>query len=597
MAWSDEDIVDSKPAGWSDADVAELKADAARLAEQEQSARDTTPKPSDEIVQSTGEANPDFPGITSGVDWALKTGLPMVGGTMAYGAAAKYAGAPLAKAIAARTPATVGKVANWLLPKALGGAAGGGVEEGLAGRDPVAGAMYGAMLGPAIEGGIQLGGKVLGAGMDLAGGTKTRVGKQLREVFPEDGGRRQAAIDALRNRAPTGVIGEQSTVGSLATPQFPEFGALEAGFRNRPGASRFTDIDAANAKARLDMLEPVAQFGRKGRAVQGGKVPMSASEQVRFDTTKPLYDRAGFDRMPVEDKFNRLMGSPGPVQDAINAGHRRFENMRDTWSYKGGKARPKRAKLDPEGNIVDISIAEMDQIRGEIDKRVNDLFRQGKGAEADIMKEFRDSLTAQMEKHSANYATARNEYRRLSQPVNESHLMEELTKRLRSPAGTETGDSFLNAVRNQENALTASAVGKPRFQQFEQVLSPESMGRVNAVTESLRRKAVAGELPKGQGMLGDKTPAAEQLRELTPGLFDKYITTAKKALEVAGKKMSARDEKLLGDAIVDPDKLAQLLERVPPSERSVVLKAIEQARRPVSAYETTKTVQEEYQED
>lgn len=448
---------------------------------------------------------------------------------------------------------------------AAAGAAGGAAGAAALGEDVSDGAVFGGVAGPALSLVGNAGNKIIRGGKKLFETARDRTAGEIRHIF---GDRTDDAITALRN-VKENVPGEQMTAGAAASAKFPEFKVLEEGARSRPGADKFLQLDAENEAARLAAIEKYAAPGRRGVAPAiGAPVPPSTLESVRYRKTEPLYEAAFKDRVPLSIKAKQAL-TGAEVLPLNLKGAKAFDQNRANAMAQGGSV--------PGGSSTGgktISIKQLQAVKEQVTKEINTLERATDAAgiaRKQRLIEARDALTAEMKKASPRYAKANDTYAKLMLPQNQSNVAQQLVTALRSPSGAERVPAFLGAMKNAP--LTIQRAGAPRFKQIEQIASPEQLRAYKGVQSSLERQAAYDALGTKPGIVPQYLSPYDKLAKVTPRLFDQVLTTIKAGVQHLGRRSDTEVRKVISDAMLDPNKMADLMAHVPPSQRSKVAEA------------------------
>lgn len=469
------------------------------------------------------------------------------------GAAYKLATAP--KRLAQATSAG-GKV----LRMATGGAAAGATAEGMMGRDPLTGAAYGAVLGPVAETGVRVAGEGIRGVRNLMGGAESAASQKVRSVF-DDPNATAASIRALRQEVP----GEQLTVGMAATPRDAALKSFEHKARRSPEAERLLQIDAANQAAREAVLEPIAARARNPAARTGQTVPDSPAEAARRAASSPLYRAAEPDMVTLSPQLEEQLLAP-EAQRFVRSGQSRYAQEMANSPNKPAAG----AWSDPDNGMPAVfSVAELQSIKNELSSAISDLSGSDKVL-ARQLSDVRRNLNRELEKQSANYAEATSKHRVLSQPQNRGQVAQALLDALRSPAGKERATTFLNARRNAASTIKSSGVD-PRFQQIEQVMTPGQMKRIEGLQRSLQREANYANLEAPESIVPKTKGLFDMLEDVTPPMFSQIVTTIRRGFRVLGRRTDAQVDKIINEAVSDPNKFATMLETLPPGDRMKVM--------------------------
>lgn len=442
----------------------------------------------------------------------------------------------------------------------------------------------GAMAGPIIGGA----GKLVDYGVrgiqNITGGAAGRAVKELRQVF---GDRTNDVVNALRNLK--GYLpGEAPTAGKAASAQFPELKVLEEAARTRPGANRFLQRDISDEAARMAPLERIIEHGRSVPAQQGGKIPLSPAQASRQNVTRPMYAKAGEQQLPVTDELSALLQGP-EIQAAVGRADKSV-GQAVTNALAGGKTPPvvgtpgnvTRGYDLPEWSVAGprtpdvitpptLSVDTLHRLKSQLDsdisKTVDPLMKSQ-------LETARNQLNGILRSGSGDYAAAQNMFKTMSQPQNQADVAQIMANALRTPGGAEREAAFLQSVRNAPGTVKRSGV--PRFESLEQVFSPTQMGEVNALSNSLRREAGYSSLKAPQGIVPEFMSPLEKAAKMTPGVFSQVATAFRSVMSQLGRQSDEKVQSIIDDAMLDPQKMANLIDSIPPEMRNEAINKVRQ---------------------
>jgi hypothetical protein len=163
----------------------------------------------------------------------------------------------------------------------------------------------------------------------------------------------------------------------------------------------------------------------------------------------------------------------------------------------------------------------------------------------------------------------------MSQPQNQADVAQVLANALRTPGGAEREASFLQAVRNAPGTVKKSGV--PRFETMEQVFSPTQMREVGDITRSLRREAEYSGLKANRGMVPEFMSPLEQMERQIPTVFSQGVTALRSALRNVGGRSDANVQRIIDEAMLDPRRMADLIDSVPPEARNQAMNSMRAA--------------------
>lgn len=173
------------------------------------------------------------------------------------------------------------------------------------------------------------------------------------------------------------------------------------------------------------------------------------------------------------------------------------------------------------------------------------------------------------------YGAARQGYAEASAPVNQARVLNAMQDVLAKPGGGERATQFLNVLGSGENALLKRANQQPRFGSLEEVLTPEQMQAVNKVGAELLRD----EQMKRMADMG-----ADRLRRIlreSPTTLPPTSSAAivfNKVMSPLKGRVSDKTLEVLAKGMESGAGAAELLATIPAAERSMVLKALTDAK-------------------
>ena len=509
----------------------------------------------------------------------LLTAAPAARAAQAVNATARFA-----PSVLTRTRSLVG-----------GGAAAGAAGAATMGEDPAMGAASGAAFGPLVHGA----GRLADAGwrglQNITGGASGRVVRELQQTF---GDRAAQAAETLRNLR--GYLpGEAPTAGAAASTSLPELKILEEAARTRPGAHHFLQRDEANQAARVAPLDEMAHPGQRYFNPQTRRTELSEAEINRATATDPLYAAANQQRVGLTPEVEAVMGGP-EASAALRAGGRSLDQaqvnaagreapipggrteaippapapVREFTSESGDFGQPYRATEPFVPVPATRTIDELQRVRSNLDQQIKILSRSTDEAAPLKLAQAQDArrqITAAMEQ-SGDYNVANTVFRNMSAPQNQADIANVLRRSLRSPAGVERESSFLSALDNAPQTIKKSDLS-PRFQNIGEVMTPEQMGTIGNVKRSVQREADYARLP-ATGIVPESIGPLQRLEEHIPGFLSRGVTALKTAIRHVSGQSDEQVQRLVDDAMLHPDRLAALIEGIPPEARNATINQI-----------------------
>ena len=123
-------------------------------------------------------------------------------------------------------------------------------------------------------------------------------------------------------------------------------------------------------------------------------------------------------------------------------------------------------------------------------------------------------------------------------------------------------------------ATIQGALGKSRFQQLGQVMTPDQMRQLRNVQRSVQRQASVDALSVPEGVVNKYRSAFDKIEDMSPPYFSQLVTTLRKALRVLGRRSDDAVDRAINEAVVDPARFATLMETLPPGERNAVINSL-----------------------
>jgi hypothetical protein len=463
-----------------------------------------------------------------------------------------------------------------------GGAAAGAAGNAAIDEDIGQGALFGGVAAPVMSVAGRLGSRVVGGIQDIVGGPQGAATRKLRDIF---GDRTAAAVAALRGTQ--GIVpGETPTAGRAASEFLPEFKVMEDVARRSPAAEALLMQDAQNMAARQNVLEGHARLARPGVAVQDGPIPLSPAAEMRQAGTSANYARANSDRIDLTPELEAIVRGE-EARAASRAGDRAF-SQQQTNAFAGGGNIPRGAVAGSPGGpggrdaagmpMPSIpgnrSVQDLQQFKNELTAKIERI-RMSDPEEAYRLSQARRQLTEQMEAQSPSYSAATTNYRELSRPQNQGEVANVMLNALRGSRGGATEDvgGFLRSVEDAPRTIK-NAMGTSRYQQLEQVMTPQQMAEINALRNSATREARYASLDVPESVVRKYESVFDTIANNSPGVFNQIVTVFRAAAKRLGRQSDADVEAIVNRAVRSPEEMARLLESLPPVDRNATINAI-----------------------
>jgi len=463
----------------------------------------------------------------------------------------------------------------------VGGAAAGAAGEGTMGRNPLEGAAYGAAFGPVGTAvGNAASGTVRGA-RRLFSSADDAATRYLRELST-DPNADAAVLRSLRGLVP----GEMPTSGMAATvdPRMQYLAAIENQTAARGTGGAPLARAQANEAARAAPLENIAAPGRETFNPMTRQMEPSYAQGERSRVTGPMYANAMEDRVAVQPTLAQVLRGAEVMPPAAKGG-RQFAQEQSNAAAAGRNVPEGHAPYaeppvmrDPSTGapyagqpfmpqVETQSVRELQLVRKNLDDKIAQAVQQGDRMTVRRLTEARNQLSAEMTGQSGNFNLANTTFRNMSQPQNAAEIAQVYANALR-----DQGVNGLVSARNNTARTLKRADQSSRFQHEGEVFTPQQMRDVNAVTRSAQRQADLNDIPDVR--LPQQISAAEQVEQGIPGLLSRPLAIVKKALSRFGAATDEQVRAIMDEASLNPQRMADLLERVPASERQNFIDAI-----------------------
>ena len=393
--------------------------------------------------------------------------------------------------------------------------------------------------------GIGMATNVAGNVIDLAQGQRpaVRAGNIVRNALTEEGRTPQnlvAAQNALRN-APADMPVRQ-TLADVMAPQIQNLGEMVEA-KTAPGkAETVRRAGVEQRKASLQAVTPDLQTAEALRANAAGPLYTAATQPTTAVTTAPL----------VQNIDALLAANPGNAKlvSALN-------------QVKTG--------LEASTNAQQVSSV-LDNIKDLIASKDNKF----------IVKNL-TALKSDIEKTLPGYAQAQQVFAATSGPVNQSRVLGAMQDVLQQPLGVgERAGPFMTAMGRGENALLKKSTGSARFNELSDVLTPGQMKVVGEVESGLLRDAdVAAQTRAGAEAMKIILDTNRSNFRL-PDFMSVKVTLANNMLQILEGRLNSKVMSELEKGFASNTSFADLMKKVPASDRIEVLRALGEARNQLS---------------
>lgn len=434
----------------------------------------------------------------------------------------------------------------------------------------VIGGAGGAVLGAAAPVVIPAAAKAAGWAWDAAKGNlvQMKAGKVLREIA---GSNLDDINKALATAKPDRTAAQAVQEAGVIDPVFQAMG--ERGRKLSPElASASAQRAAAERAAREESIVNVTPDLKKAL-------------DARTLASEPLYEAAKKQVIkidaPLMDLFERM--PKGTVEAAANIA--RMEGR----PFQMGAYVPAHTVetgiLDAAGKPIVQQVPEqLPKITGDslhyLKRALSDISNASPatGVGKDTQQAARGVLNEflqQVETKIPKYGQARETFAAKSEPVNQAQVLNEMLSVLQKPGGAgERAAPFLNVLGRGEQSMLKRSTGVPRYEGVADVLSQPQMAAVRDVAGQLERNAQMAELAgKGEAALS-KLLKEDTSPVTSPSWFNWVTTALNKVSSNLQGRVNEKTLKTIAEAMQSGKGAQDLLNTVPASERSVVLKAM-----------------------
>ena len=372
------------------------------------------------------------------------------------------------------------------------------------------------------------------------------------------------AVRAARN-AKEIVPGSKPTLGQATLdPGLASFEQTMYGIDPTKSRAALIDRGAAQTNARIDAI----------RSWAGDSAAMQGKVSAREAATGPLYEKAF--TTPVD---------PAKVADPAMAG--RVAALLKKPAFKNAWNEAK-VIAENEGVALPANPVESVQAMHYAKKALDDSIQAAEGNAKRALLKVQDELLGVVDDLSPDYKAARSAFADLSKPIDQmkigQRLVDKSTNALMQGSGNEKlyADAFGRMV-SDEDALVRQATGFKANRGLADVLEPKQLGSIQDVLSDLQRAQQAKDIGRPMG-----SPTAQYLvgkdilRSIAgpvgvPQGFLDNVLTESLAARPASFLLKSPEERvlgLLGDALTDPQRAAQLMEqakKVPPGPQREML--------------------------
>jgi len=452
--------------------------------------------------------------------------------------------------------------------RATGGAVTGAAGSALVNpEDAASGAIIGAVLPTVGAALVKQGAKFSGWLYDAMKGKlgEVKAGEIARRVAGGD----LAAIRAANAAAEQGLSSGQAVVG--AGIDNATYAALDDLAREQNPASYYSRQAATQEAGRPQALAAVTP-------------DLTAAVSAREGATRPLYQAADKTVVKLDAPFMELFDRmpKGTVEKAADIARM------DGRPFMMGQYTP--AQQVPTGilnaagaPIMTTVPAQFPTVTGEslhyLKRALSDIANAptavtgaGKDTQAAARGVLADFIP-QFEAKVPVYGQARQTFAQMSEPVNQSQVLNEMASVLAKPGGGERAAPFLNVLGRGEQSMLKRATGFPRYSGLSDVLTaPGQMSTVNKITGELKRDAQLNKLAlQGGEELSNFIQDASSKFNFPPSLSTK-IAIARQGLREFEGKVNKATLAALTEGMKSGASANAMLDTLPAKERVKVLR-------------------------
>lgn len=381
---------------------------------------------------------------------------------------------------------------------------------------------------------------------------QVKAGKIVRELA----GPKVDEIKQVLKTAPEDLTGAQAIANVEAAPlqTLGQRATEKAPYTFRP-------IEQAQQAGRTAALEKVTPF-------------KPVAEEVRTAITEPLYKAAAETVIPVDTEIKAVL-------NRLPAGT--IEKAKELARLEG---RPFIYAETIPGAETATRVSGTPQISGEslhyIKRALSDIANAadatkgiGRDTQAAARKVLNDYLSV-VETKLPSYGEARQTFAKMSEPVNQSMVLNKLREVIQGPAGEEKVNAFLNVLGKGEQALLKKATGFARYETGDlgKVLTEEQLSTVNKIADDLVRNTKMAEQAKA-GLTAYEDALRKSGGKLRlPNFLSVKATVTNKTLDLLEDKLDKKVMNTLVESMKSGKTLYELLDTLPAADRLKVLSTI-----------------------
>lgn len=473
------------------------------------------------------------------------------------GRPAVIAGPPTAAAAAKGAMSASPEALGLIGRSAAGTVAGGATAAAVDPESWKSGAVIGGVLPPTLA----AGGKVLDFGKNITGPLSEQWRTSQARTYLNDmlGDAKQKVINAIQ-KGDEGRTTVSDLIAGANVGKTDKFGsplvAVQEQLERLPGGIS----DAAKS------VEAAQEAGRIAR-LRGVTPIQPIAEKVREKVTGPMYEAVEKSTKPVD-----ISGVADRVNDILskNVGNPELKSVLNTIKT-GLSDSAQNFGFGPsmtQANAKRVSSV-IDGLKAAIANKENAYIKQN-------LISLRDELKSVL----PGYKAADTEFARLSAPINQAKVIDEMVNVLSGQGGPERVTAFKNVLGRGESALLKRSSGNPRFDSIDEVLTgPGQRSAKDRVAFELDRELEKRALSKNVDTqylfdIAEKGKGSISI----PNLLSRPAMALNFAMKKFGQgadEMIAKDMAML--MVKDPAAFsAKYLADVPPNQRQIVMEQLKQ---------------------
>lgn len=177
--------------------------------------------------------------------------------------------------------------------------------------------------------------------------------------------------------------------------------------------------------------------------------------------------------------------------------------------------------------------------------------------------EARDEFVTWVYAKNPAYKFAEETHAKLSEPVNQMALGQELKDALTPEVGKNASVSFTRAVTDEEVTISKALPGSVA-KKFSKILRPDQLTKIKAVFESVVRSEVADQQAAfARGSVPDPSKAASELTTgaRVPNLINLYTSLTNKILSIGEGALNKKMAMELAVEWLDPKTVAEIYKK------------------------------------